>query len=271
MQQNLQSSESQFVPDAAENVSTGIGGILIYLIIFIISVVGILKGIRSKTSRRFFYTVAILALCELPRYFAMVVTRSYTSQPSYALHLISNSLFFISFSIVCYQWSGLLKLGVYFKVFYGIRGLMFSNLAFAIVDVAALTCCLMSTSLESFFNSMFYEALTFIEAIRNVIYSSFLMYYGLRLVMRFWHYTNLQSAFVSGGTFDNSVFSQAVIRLTAILLLTTICFALRVCMLAAKMAALHSDMQITSASFGLFGFWWFFFSDFLVKPSLPQP
>ena len=257
-------SDSQFHPSSSEVVSTGAFGLLAYSLILAFSLYSIRIGFKSKTSKRFFYSISLLCLLELPRYFGFVIQHKYTSTALYALHLLANSVFFIAFSIVCYQWSGLLKLGTYFKVFYGVKGLVAANLIFTIVDIAAVAICVLHSTLMGFFESPFFESFTFIEAIRNIVYSTFLTYYGLKLVSRFYHFSSLDTSRASS-TGGHQLFRQAVCRLTSVLILTSICFVLRMCMLCAKMAALYSDHLVTTQSFPLFGFGWFVFSDFIPR------
>jgi hypothetical protein len=260
----------QFSPSKEEVQATGSIGIIIYLCLLLFALYSIKQGFKSKTSKRFFVVIALLCVLELPRYFGLAVQQAYSSTALYSLHILANSVFFISFSIVCYQWSGLLKLGTYFKLFYGIKGLIAANLTFTVIDIVAVAVCVLSTNLDKYFSSFFFEIFTFIEAVRNVIYSGFLTYYGLKLVFRFWHFSSMSTArwmptaFSSAGN-ENQLFKQAVCRLTSVLVVTSLCFLLRMCMLAAKMAALYSHRVITSGTFTLFGFWWFVFADFVPR------
>jgi hypothetical protein len=271
--------DDQITPSEQEYKTTGAIGILIYLALFASALYSIKKGFKSKTSKRFFSVVALLCALELPRYFGLAVQASYASTALYSLHILANSVFFISFSIVCYQWSGLLKLGTYFKIFYGVKGLIAANLTFTIVDIVAVAVCVLSRNLDAYFSSFFFEIFTFIEAVRNVVYVTFLTFYGLKLVFRFWHFSSISTSVassggnrwipaniqMSGGAGENQMFKQAVCRLTTVLTVTSICFLLRMCMLAAKMAALYSSRVITTETFTLFGFWWFVFADFLPR------
>lgn len=48
-------------------------------------------------------------------------------------------------------------------------------------------------------------------------------------------------------------FLGVIIRITFVLLLTTICFALRVTMIAMKLTAMHTSLEITKPTFAMFG------------------
>jgi hypothetical protein len=51
-----------------------------------------------------------------------------------------------------------------------------------------------------------------------------------------------------------NVFLGVVIRITYVLVLTTVCFALRVVMITLTMVALRTSQPVTTPSFALFGF-----------------
>eukprot|EP01038_Epipyxis_sp_PR26KG_P014907 gene14907-20051_t len=273
-----------YSPLPAEYFVTGLIGLSLYLSIIYLSVSSLWSGVKSKSTRNFFICVIGMALLELPRYLIMVIEQQYTSRIGYGFHIVSGVFFFAAFSIVCRQWSGLLQMGTYVSAVYGKRGLIISNVAFGIVDCSALIVCAMDHSLQSYFNSQGFEVLTFIEGIRNCVYSSFLSYYGIKLLKRFWHFSKIEQQSMkkanmpnitelfcwktqtrNSGVGQEPVFTKVVIRLTAVLLLSTICFAVRVCMLIAKMAIIHSYSSITTKNFTLFGVLWFTFSDFIPR------
>lgn len=262
-------------PTPIEYEVTGSVGTVLYSFIFLFTLYAFRGGIKSRTSRRFFIVISIMSCFELPRFIALWVEKSYsspTAQKTYVVHMMASSFFFVAFSIVCHQWSGLLKLGSYSRMIYSTHALIGVNAVFLVVDVIGIAACLSEASLASFFESEPFEIFTFLEAVRNVVYSSMLLFFGVRLVSRFWHYSSIEQVSSQGShpSFDNSVFMQAVVRLTILLSISTFCFFLRVIMLAAKMAAFHTSHKITSKSFPLFGFWWFTFSDFIPRaiPSL---
>lgn len=262
-----------YMPSKSEYIFTGTVGICVYSLILYLSIASAWVGFKSKSTRRFFGSIGIMALLELPRYFDMAVDGTYNSRVCYSFHIVAGVFFFLAFSIVCRQWSGLLQLGSYSRMVYGYNGLVISNVSFAIADFIAIIFCLTSRSLDGFFFSMAFVVITFIEGLRNCVYSGFLSYYGLKLVRRFWHFSRLErqvSRRYCCYIADDQVFTRVVLRLTSVLVLTTLCFLCRMTMLVAKMAELHSPKELTTPAFTLFGFWWFVFSDFLPRalPSL---
>eukprot|EP01033_Poteriospumella_lacustris_P000897 gene897-647_t len=263
-----------YMPSKSEYIFTGTVGICVYSLILYLSIASAWVGFKSKSTRRFFGSIGIMALLELPRYFDMAVDGTYNSRVCYSFHIVAGVFFFLAFSIVCRQWSGLLQLGSYSRMVYGYNGLVISNVSFAIADFIAIIFCLTSRSLDGFFFSMAFVVITFIEGLRNCVYSGFLSYYGLKLVRRFWHFSRLERRVSRWNcccyVADDQVFTRVVLRLTSVLVLTTLCFLCRMTMLVAKMAELHSPKELTTPAFTLFGFWWFVFSDFLPRalPSL---
>lgn len=289
-------------PSQNEYLLTGIIGLLLYGLILYLSLLSLSLGTKSKSTKRFFTAITVMAFCELPRFLLLAVERAYTSRVCYSFHVVAGVFFFLAFSIVCKQWYGLLQLGSYFKVVYSNRSLILSNVSFAIIDLVTIILCLLSSSLQHFFWSTAFEVMTFLEGVRNVVYSVFLCFYGLKLVKRFWHFSSIErdgnhrkaggssttatSATTSRGggstgrstqpiwcllcsVTDDQVFTKVVVRLTSVLVLATLCFIVRVAMLIAKMAIIHDEGgQATSSvhsSLQLFGFWWFVCSDFIPR------
>lgn len=278
----------EYHPLPEENFATGLVGIFLYVLVLFFACISMRLGFKIVSTKRFFLSIILMSLFELPRYFSLAITREYESKIGYCFHIIAGVFFFIAFSIVCLQWSDLILLGSsYFRVVYGYHGLLFANIFFIIVDIIAIVLCLRSHTLNVFFDSVAFEILTLLEALRNVVYSILLAYYGMKLVNRFWHFSQLEK---KQNVFDNStsswrkcfsyfdctyqkhqVFSKAVIRLTNVLIISTLCFLFRVSMLIDKMAALHfSELSFSSKTFSVFGILWFTCADFIprVLPSL---
>jgi hypothetical protein len=267
----------QYNPLSGEFIATGVIGVLLYVLIIYFSVESVKLGIKSKSTKRFFFCLIVMALLELPRFLTMVIMADYKSEGAYCCHILAGIFFFAAFSLVCRQWSGLLQLGSYFRAVYGRQGLIISNIVFAIVDIVAVVACATAHSLSSYFQSTGFEVITFIEGVRNCVYSVFLAYYGAKLVRRFWHFSRIErQAATHKGIFtyivnwetggdQEAVFTKVVLRMTIVLVLTSVCYVLRVSMLIAKMAAVHSADKITTPTFTLFGFLWFCCSDFLPR------
>ena len=62
-----------------------------------------------------------------------------------------------------------------------------ANVVFGVIDVVEIIMCATSPSLLDFFNSQEFEIITLVEAVRNVVYSIFLSYYGVKLVTRLYY------------------------------------------------------------------------------------
>lgn len=280
-----------YYPPSQENVATGVIGILIFMLIAGLCVTSILQGFKSQSTQQFFITILVMSIFELPRYFALAVDAQYTSVTCYCFHIVAGPFFFLGYSIVCWQWSGLLELGSYFKAVYGYNGLLVVNVAFVITDFTGLIICATSPSLAAYFASTAFIVITFLEACRNLVYSTFLTFYGLKLVRRFSQFSKreLQTQFTEidqpNQAFcptwlrclypcqpmkEDQVFTRVVTRLTSVLLLVTFCFLLRFIMLIGKMAELHTQKEYTNHVFSLFGLLWFCLSDFIPRavPSL---
>lgn len=338
------SLSQQYHPLPQEYLATGLFGIFAYLILLAVALQStnhyhtsaltnttgsnttVISSKRSKTTRRFFAAITIMSLLELPRYFALAIDRAYTSRTTYAFHLLANIFFFLSYSIVCRQWSSLLQLASYFRVIYGNKGLFVANIVFAVVDILGIiTLSTSFVSLDDFFFSTAFTIITFLEGMRNLIYSVFLLFYGMKLIRRFAHFSILeQQAYIRKHSIDQHgrhtrrenddlddfgddswstwlwqqcsraykwtcrtcwesaltmqwlfcspkqsnerIFTKVVFRLLVVLLLTTLCFLLRMIMLLLKIIAIHAtDTMYTSPTFTLFGFAWFTCSDFIPR------
>ena len=115
-------SSELYYPSSEEYLSIGIIGMFLYSVLICLSSLSLMRLLslsKSKSTKRFFTCIIIMSVCELPRYTVMVITRSYSSEITYCFHIVAGFFFFLAFSIVCQQWSGLLQLGTYFSVVYG--------------------------------------------------------------------------------------------------------------------------------------------------------
>jgi hypothetical protein len=79
-----------------------------------------------------------------------------------------------------------------------------------------------------------------------------------------------QHAPASADPDQGTMLLSAVVRITWVLALTSVCFALRISMMVVKIVALYTDAPVTTRSFTLFGFAWMLLADFIprVVPSL---
>jgi hypothetical protein len=271
-----------YFPDETEFRVVGAVGITIYSIIGLLAIYLLSFRVKNKTSRKFFALIIGMCCCELPRYYNIAVYRDYASTLTYGIHLMAASFFFAAFSIVCYQWSGLLELGSYSRAIYSKPALLAINIIFCANDIINSAFCILSNDLLAYFVSTSYAIYVMVEAVRNLIFSTFLSYYGLRLIRRFWHFSNIDARSKLSVTGKkgcclwfygllvrseaSSVFTTAVVRLTVVLCIATFCFLLRVVMLILKLVAYHDDsFSVTSTFFPLFGLLWFTLCDFIPR------
>ncbi len=105
--------KGEYYPLPREYLATGLVGIFLYTILAILSFQSLLRfgKNRSKSTRRFFMAIGLMAIFELPRFFSLAIDEDYISRSTYSCHIIAGICFFLGFSIVCRQWSGLLTLG----------------------------------------------------------------------------------------------------------------------------------------------------------------
>lgn len=280
-----------FYPGKEEFIVVGAVGICLYVSLALLAGFLLYKRVKNKTSKKFFVCVIIMSICELPRYFDILCTARYSNTYAYSIHLMAATFCFAAFSIVCYQWAGLLELGTYTRKVYSAPALIAVNALFTANDLLAATFCATASSLNAYFVSTSYEVYILTEAARNLVYSAFLSYYGVRLISRFWHFSQIDgrnknnldrtnvyaciccewlwNALALQGTKDTSpsnVFITAVVRLTIVLLISTCCFTLRIIMLLLKVVALHDhSFHVTSTYFTLFGLCWYTLTDFIPR------
>jgi hypothetical protein len=254
-----------------DHSATGLVGIIINMLIISTSVLSIRRGLRNKNSKRFFFAMLSSGVLELPRFFDMFITRAYattkTTAISYDLHIASSLLFFVSLSIVCHQWICLLQLGSHFQLIYGSRLLLVTNVAFGSIDVASLVYCSLSSSLLSYLSSLFYEVSVIIEVLRIATYTGFLCFFGSKVALKFWRYSQVEqlesrketlnflqrhvgdegmspSRGIGGrhsakAVSEAAIFNRVLFRLTTVLSICTICFALRIAMLLIEILSIH--------------------------------
>ena len=294
---------NEYAPSSQEEVATGAVGVMLFVLLMIFSAAStFIWNIRNMTNKAFFAAVFLMALFELPRYAMMSDSGTYISQGAYGCHVLAGVFFFLSYSCVAYQWVGILNMAGVFGAIYSPQGLFVINAIFALLDLISASICFDSNNLEAFFTSDFFIAVTTMETLKNLVFSVVLLYFGLKLVLRFRNYTSSSSSTAvtnsrlptgimmsnvnkkgslltkdsmqSGshddanmGNSDRSVdfFERALVRINVVLIIATICFTIRIVMLICKMVAFHDNVIVTSPGFPLFGFGWFFFSDFVPR------
>jgi hypothetical protein len=276
----------QYKPSNDEFLITGLFGAALYIFLATIILSVLLKHPKNKFSKIFFLSMLLVCLFEIPRFLSIAITTNYQSKLFYIFHLFSSIFFFGSFTIVCLQWSSLLKLGTYISVIYSFKGVLISNILFILIDFIAMIICGLSSSLHSFFRSAFFEWFTFIDTFKNLLYSSLLFFYGVKLILKFYRYNSLEISYhffqsdltpiTSSATSSSlpstinygqrkTAFGIALKKLTIVLFVTTVCFFVRVMMLIVKLIALRGDLLMSSPTVPLFGFVWFLLSDWIPR------
>ena len=292
-----------YFPQSSEYIAVGVLGLLLCSLILVSALVTIWFGIRSGITKLFFASLALMAVLEYPRYIELFASGHYDSKVAYSIHILAGNFFFLAFSIVCQQWATLLEIGVYAKMFYGSNGIFIANVVFLTIDVISMSLCLTSPSLLNFFRSPAFTVFSCIEAVKNFTYTAVLSYNGILLIQRLWNCSqsecqrtsvfrelklccsccsavNDDAALAVGFSSSSeptlhvappeALFLNVVMRLTMVLVLSTVCFLLRVAMLIVKIVAIHTNCAVTNPSFALFGVLWSLLSDFIprVLPSL---
>jgi hypothetical protein len=195
-------------PSRREFLLTGVVGVVLYTGLCAVSVQSLRSfgRHRSRSTKRFFASISLMSVLELPQYWSLLVDRSYDSRWTYCVHIAAGVFFFLAFSLVARQWCSLLSLDdartrqwaggrcqqQWLRLVYGARSLVACNALFALVDVVAIGLCCTAPSLQQFFFSPGFETITLLETLRNSVYASALAFFGLRLVARFYHFSVLE-------------------------------------------------------------------------------
>ena len=79
----------------------GVTGTSIFSVLTVLSFYGFIKS-HNRYSYLLFLALIFFCLLELPRYISLLVLRSYTDKICYSLHLVANSFYYLSISLVCY-------------------------------------------------------------------------------------------------------------------------------------------------------------------------
>ena len=98
----------KYEPSASENTGQREFGIIIFMSLSLVAAGGafILK-FENSTNKAFFATIFLVGVCE-QRYWSMALSGDLHKHRSVWMHLISSIFFFLSFSLVAYQWAGIL-------------------------------------------------------------------------------------------------------------------------------------------------------------------
>jgi len=270
-----------YYPLRGEVLAVGIVGVTLYGLILCYALCYYRRR-RLKhdlTMKYFFLSTLFCVALELPRYVMLIVDESYSSRAAYSLHLVSNIPLFVSFSCVILQWSRVLVLSPLARnALYSLPALVASNALFSILDFLAAAFCAEATSLDAFFESSIFEWFTFLDALRNLLYSSVLAYFGLKVLCKLHHYRttaittwSVEASLPPTPSSPSSSLAPtallwAILRLTLLLTVISLCFLVRIAMLCIKLACLHDVIaDVTTPGFSLFGLMWFTLADFIPR------
>jgi hypothetical protein len=169
--------------EGAEFLITGCCGIVIFFYGFILAGVGYYSA-KSPASEFFFLGIAGMCCCELPRYFALAIHQEFTSRVAYGFHILGGAFYFSSLCTVCHMWSSILRLGRVASAIYSQEGLTIAALALGSIQIAVFCVCVTSSSLDRFMHSNVYVAFVVEEILQNLIYSTGLFMFGVKLIVR---------------------------------------------------------------------------------------
>jgi hypothetical protein len=165
--------------------TTGMIGIIIFTGILVINSLAFRhRGKFSAFFLMFFSSLSLVCCFEIPRYALLMFTGNYTSQVGYAFHIMASYLYFFCLTLIAYLWSTFVELGPIERKVYSKVSLCAFNLAFLVLVVIAIVFCVTSHSLANFFHSMTFEVLTIVEIVVGMIYSTFLGFLSVKLVIR---------------------------------------------------------------------------------------
>jgi hypothetical protein len=131
--------------------------------------------------------MSLMAILELPRYLLMIISQDYHSQWGYSCHILANYLFFLLITIVIWILVAVLELDLQQQILillYSKHGIYGINIGLFVTSVVEIILCLLSSSLESYFDSLAYEIYVFIECLTVLFYIGIITAYGIRIVLR---------------------------------------------------------------------------------------
>lgn len=170
-------------PSPLETYALGLIGVILFFSILVFAFLYLLKS-TAPISRLFFTAVVVMCCLEFPRWIIMMIQEEYVSTWAYGCHIIAGYFFFLSLTIVCIVWTGLLELGPYSKVIYGTRGIVMANILNAAMCIVAFAFAVKATSLTSLFDSGVYRIYVVSEMLEHLFYSTAIASIGLKLMYR---------------------------------------------------------------------------------------
>ena len=218
-----------------------------------------------------FYTMLtslISVILDLPRWGAMIDTRSYEDQSTYAVHILGNFFFFVSFCIVCSMFSYVKRpkraaLRLVDCTFENMREyiattdafLLLVNFLLFVLTIASVSACVEADSLMDFFDSDAYKVSNSLQIVLIVFIGFTFFTSVLQLNWK------LKSFVRSDATLtDMQVFAR---KMLLVILCCLASFVLRIIMIGIKIRRHevgHSPGDLVTYSVG-----WFVLSDFIPR------
>lgn len=239
-----------------EFLITGCCGIIIFSYCFILASFGYFSA-KSPSSEIFFIGIAIMSICELPRYFTFAIEQEFTSRVAYSFHILGGAFFFVSLCTVCNMWSSILRLGPIASAIYSQEGLITAACLLGSVEIIAFGFCIAAKSLHTFFSTRIYVAFVVEEILQSLIYSTGLFMFGIKLIVRLDNYASMST--------NLKQLKSVVYRLTGTLGVTSIASFLRLGMCILQLYSLDGHEYVWRENFPQFGFLWFLFAEFIPR------
>lgn len=171
-------------PSKLEFTAVGVIGILLYFFTGLSGVYAYTRLPTTKESKKFYISLVLMSICELPRYFVIAKTQQYTSPVAYGFHVIGIFFYFACLAIVILQFAHILELGPYVSLLYSKTGLQVAVAIQGLVDFATFIGCCATATLSQLFKSDAFFAFSIFVIIENLTYTSFMSFYGFRLIGR---------------------------------------------------------------------------------------
>jgi len=270
-------------PNARVSIEVGITGIVLFSVLFVVTLVSWLCA-KNKYSWRLFLSSSIMSLLELPRYIWLIVDKAYNNRPTCITHMWAGVFFFIAFTCVIYIMHDAVDLSqshsplttmvtapksLVDRLVIDKTALVVLNILFAIVTLSASISCVLYSNLEDFFHhSIPYVIFTIADVIKNLVVGAAFMFYGCRLRSRIHVFHETFGVSNSVSSIDEmhllDKLKKVVRRLLIVMGICLCSFTLRMIMLIIKGVTVEED-NIDISWLPSYGMLWWVLSDFIPR------
>ena len=174
----------EYQPLPTEHLATGIVGLMLFAGIMLSGMYLFTAHSKTFLNRLFYASLSLVGLFQLPRYIFLVRDEAYSSTLGYGMNMISGIFYFISLAIIGFTFADILEFSSLTRMIYGKRGLSLAVFVHIVVDLSGFIYCLQSKSLGVFFASIYFRFYIIFDIAQNLTYSSILVVFGLRLILR---------------------------------------------------------------------------------------